>query len=138
MRFEILPNLFLLPTTEFNDWISEITPTNNANYVIAVNLSTTFNPDCTNKAGSNNKKNNQFFLLQNYSPSDPVASKKTMDIVGNAFFSCSRVFAFHDKNDMDSVEVFMADFMKRFAGAKSYKSDILDIVRLNLKHYTCA
>ena len=64
MRFEILPNLFLLPTTEFNDWKSEITPTTNENCVIAVILATTFNPDSTNNTGSNNKKKINFFCCK--------------------------------------------------------------------------
>ena len=126
MRFEILPNLFLITATEFEEWRSQLSPMTD-NYVIAVILSNTLS--------SNYRKKNQFFLLLNYVPTDTAVSKQTMDIVGDAFFKCNKIFVFHDKNDLESIEVFIADFMKRFAGAKSYKSEILNTIRLNLKNY---
>jgi len=58
-----------------------------------------------------------------------------MEIVGNSFVNCIPIYVIHDKKDIDTLELFLAHFIKRFAGGNSYPSELLDIIKLNLKTY---
>jgi hypothetical protein len=138
MRFEILPNIFLTTVNDFRNGNGNCKlPNACANggtnggtsvdtSVVTVNLS----------KDRDNTKNQFFNIYITYCPHDPKTTKqKILSVVANAYFQCRTTYILHDMNDIETVELFLADFLKTFAGGNSYKSNLLDTIRLNLKYY---
>ena len=129
MPFELLPNFYLVTTNHFEEIKAQII--NGDMDSVVVNLSNTFSLDNNQDA----KNKNQFFLTHIYNPRDSPTSKHTIALVADAFFKCKTIIAVHDRMNLESVEVFLADVIKRYAGGNGYKSTLLDTIRLNLKSY---
>lgn len=130
MPFELLPNFYLVTDNRFEEVTPLMKKDSDVDCVL-VNLSKTFSLDNNRDA----KNKNQFFLTHVYNPRDSATSKQTIALVADAFFKCKTILTVHDRTDLESVEVFIADLMKRYAGGHSYKSTLLDTIRLNLKSY---
>lgn len=138
MSFEVLPNLFLLTPDRLDDSMSRLSShheDDEEDQIVVVFLAASKEDVCLSSNNHHQRKKNQFFFSQNYVATDTASSKQVMSVVGNAFFNCNTILVVHQKTDTETPDIFLADFMKRFAGARSYKADILDTIQLNLKSY---